>query len=330
MNDSAGIKKRNKSQIRKMLAKGHAYSKQQIAVKTGLSVASCNTYLNEMEQSGEVIGEKQKLHDVGRTSVVYKLNEAYESFVCLYFELIQGVKSLTTAVLSPTGNVRYLQTEPFATLDLCAIGSRLAQVLQQFPNASQIVVGTPSIAENGVIRHSDIPELEGVQLVSALERQFQRPVCLANDMYYKIYGYYQQEQIFDQTITLVNYPAGVLPGTATVHNGSVLTGRNLFAGMVGFLDYGISREEQIRRLQRPTAEPLIVQAAIALISILNPHQLLFTGDLIRQDDLGRIRTACQRCIPAEYMPDFQWIEDMRPYYRMGMYWTAVNRKDELR
>ena len=55
MKDSAGIKRENKAQIRKLLMSGKPYTKQQIARQTGLSVASCNTYLNEMETSGEVI-----------------------------------------------------------------------------------------------------------------------------------------------------------------------------------------------------------------------------------------------------------------------------------
>lgn len=328
MQDSAGIKRHNKSFIRKVLLQGQPYSKQQIARQTGLSVASCNTYLNEMEETGEVVGEKRKSHEVGRSSVFYRLNEEYESIVCLYFELIQGVKSIITTVLSPTGQVRFRQVNQFAILPAETIADELAGVLQQFPNTSQIMVGTPSIAENGVIRHSDIPELEGVELVAMLEARYHIPVYLANDMHYKVYGYYRQEHINDQIVTLVNYPAGVLPGTATVHKGTLLTGRNLFAGMVGFLDYGINREEQIRQLHRPTAEPLIIQAAIALISILNPHQLLFTGDLIEESDLPRIHAACETCIPQDYMPEFSYIPNTDSYYVMGMFWTAIKRKDE--
>lgn len=328
MKDSAEIKQQNKSLICSLLAAGQGYTKQQIAVQTGLSVASCNTYLNEMEQAGEVLGEKQQLHAVGRTAAVYRLNEEYESFVCLDFELVQGKRRMTTQVLSPTGKLRLRQVQQYDRLPLSRVREQLEQVLAQFPNASRIVVGTPSIAEHGVIRHCDIPELEGKPLVSLLEQGFGLPVSLANDMYYKIYGYYRQEQVRDQIVTLVNYPSGVLPGTATLCNGTVLTGRNLFAGMVGFLDYGMSREEQIRKMHRPTAEPLMIQAVIALISILNPHRLLFTGDLIRQEDLERIRAACRKCIPEEYMPDFGYLPDVDRYYRMGMFWTAREKKEE--
>lgn len=327
MKDSASIKRENKAQIRKLLVCGKPYTKQQIALQTGLSLASCNTYLNEMEMTGEVIGEKQKLHDVGRNAAVYKLNEDFESILCIYFELIQGIKSIEAAVFSPIGRLLNQQTRQYEILDYTVIEREVAELLEQFPNASQIMVGTPSIAENGVIRHSDILELENVPLKARLEEKFQLPVLLSNDMHYKVYGYYRQEQISDKIVTLINYPAGVLPGTATVHKGVLLTGKNLFAGMVGFLDYGMRREQQVKRLHRPTAEPLIIQAAIALISILNPHELLFTGDLLQKDDLQRIHAACEKCIPKEYMPDFVFLPSTEEYYLKGMYWTAMDRKE---
>ena len=171
--------------------------------------------------------------------------------------------------------------------------------------------------------------MEDVPLKDLLEDKFHRPVFLANDMHYKVYGYYRQEQCSDQIVTLVNYPSGVLPGTATVHKGTLLAGKNLFAGMVGFLDYGMSLDQQISQLQRPTATPLIIQASISLISILNPHRLLFTGDLLRESDLEQIRTACLRCIPQEYMPDLCFVPDVEDYYRWGMYWTAMDRKEKI-
>lgn len=328
MKDSAAIKKENKTLIRRLLVSGESFTKQQIALQTGLSVASCNTYLNEMEAAGEVIGEKQRHRDVGRAASAYRLNEDFESILCVYFELIRQTKSLSAAVFSPSGNIRYRNVRALARLDAAAVEQEIETLLGQFPNCSQILVGTPSIAENGIIRHSDIPELEDVPLKAVLEAKFHLPVFLANDMHYKVYGYYRQEQCEDKIVTLVNYPSGVLPGTATVNKGVLLTGKNLFAGMVGFLDYGMDRKEQIQLLYRPTAEPFIVRASIALISILNPHRLLFTGDLLEKGDLERIARVCREWIPEEYMPEFVFIPSTEEYYLKGMYWTAVDRKEK--
>lgn len=327
MKDSADIKKQNKAKIRSLLVSGKAYTKQQIAQLSGLSVASCNTYLNEMEERGEVLGEKLPSHEVGRSPVRYQINEDFESIACVYFELIQGVKSIITAVLSPTGQLRAREKKDLARLDAQAIQAEVRRILEAYPNTSRIMVGTPSVAEKGVIRHCDIPELENVPLKASLEETFQRPVYLANDMHYKVYGYYRREQRPDQIITLVNFPSGVLPGTATVHKGSLLTGQNYFAGMVGFLDYGVQREELLRLLQRPKAQPVMTQAAIALIAILNPHKMLFTGDLLGEAEMADIRHACAACIPREYMPAFEFVPNTDELYLAGMYWSAMDQKE---
>lgn len=325
--DTAGIKRANKARIRKLLVSGQGCTKQQIARLTGLSVASCNTYLNEMEAAGEVLGEKRRLHDVGRSAAVYRLNEEFESILCVALALLGGRRVVRTEVLSPTGALRHREERVPPRLDAAAVEKEIGAALARFPNTGRIVVGTPSVAENGVVRHSDLPELEGAPLRAMLEERFRLPVFLANDMHYKAYGYYRQAGAAGEIVTLMNYPAGVLPGTATVYRGTVLTGRNLFAGMVGFLDYGMTHAQQIERLRRPTARPLVEQVAVALISILNPHRLLFTGDLLEESDLEPIRAACLRCIPKEYMPDFVFLPDTEMYYRMGMYWTAVDRKE---
>ena len=146
-------------------------------------------------------------------------------------------------------------------------------------------------------------------------------------MHYKVYGYYRQEQISDKIVTLINYPAGVLPGTATVPQRG-------FANWEEFVcRYGwfSGLRDESRAAGETTASPhggaFNIQAAIALISILNPHELLFTGDLLQKDDLQRIHTACEKCIPKEYMPDFVFLPSTDEYYLKGMYWTAMDRKE---
>ena len=63
---------------------------------------------------------------------------------------------------------------------------------------------------------------------------------------------------------------------------------------------------------------------------MNPHLLLFTGDILNDGDLEPIRTACLACILEEYMPEFEFIPSTDQYYLMGMYWTAVDRKEITR
>ena len=78
MKDSADIRKLNKNKIQQLLWQGGSYTKQQIAGILGLSVATCNTLLNDMVVQGVVIGEKKRLQEVGPSTMSYQINEAYE------------------------------------------------------------------------------------------------------------------------------------------------------------------------------------------------------------------------------------------------------------
>lgn len=85
MKGSADIRKINLQKIRRILWSGQWKTKQQIAGETELSVATCNTLLNELANTEEVISEKIRLHDVGPSALRYKCNEEYEQLFCIFF-----------------------------------------------------------------------------------------------------------------------------------------------------------------------------------------------------------------------------------------------------
>lgn len=330
MKDSADIRKVNKHKIQKILWEGGQYTKQQLSVKTGLSIATCNTLLNEMEQSGEVTGEKRRLQDVGRESVCYRINEDFETFLCIYFELLDGERVLTLYLLSAVGNILEQSRKHLEVIDYDAVAAEIERVHGQHQNISQMIVGTPSIAENGVIRHSDIPELEDTALVKRLEQDFHIPVYMENDMHLKAYGYYRKCGREDETVTLANFPAHVLPGTASVHQGIILKGKNQFAGMVGFLPYGIQLEEELGVLEKSTCRPLVSKAVTAVIAVINPGIIVLTGNLLSKESLKWLRQDCLRYIPEEYMPVLVYENDLDGYYLEGMYQKALDLKGVIK
>lgn len=326
MKDSADIRKINKYKIKEILWQGGQYTKQQLALKTGLSVATCNTLLNEMEQDGEVTGEKKRVQDVGRESICYQINGGYESILCLYFELLQGVQTLYLHLLSAAGQPIKQVKKSFPAITYDVIEDAIADVLAECHNVSQIMVGTPSIAENGIIRHCDIAELENVPLVQKLAQRFHLPVHMENDMHFKAYGYYCKYGSPEEIISIVNYPAHVLPGTVSIHSGRIIQGKNQFAGMVGFLPYGIDRAEQLILLAKKSCRPLVSKAVTSIITIINPGIIVLTGDLLDANSFTWLQEDCLKYIPAEYMPKFVYEEDLYSYYLTGMYRKALDLK----
>lgn len=162
MMDSSVVKRQNMDLIRRLLWQGKQLTKLEISKRTGLSVATCNTLLNELEKNGEVLGEKSQINDVGRASVVYQYNEGFESYICVSYQMIAGVKTVRVAVISSLGNILGHYERDFLFLDYMAIEGMVEKALEKHMNATMILVGTPSIAENGIVRHCDIAEMDEV------------------------------------------------------------------------------------------------------------------------------------------------------------------------
>ncbi|MBF0579285.1 ROK family protein [Erysipelotrichaceae bacterium RD49] len=255
---------------------------------------------------------------------MYRYNEKFESYLCINYQLIGGVKTARVLVFSPVGTTLDCFEENFQILDYTAIENMVARVLEKYPNTTQILVGTPSVAEKGVVRHCDVKEMEGGPLVDLLEKRFQLPVHMENDIHYKAYGYYKKEGKSDGIVTLCFFPANILPGTATVYHGIILKGQNQFAGMVGFLPFEFDRKEELKRLSPYTALPAITSAMVSLIVAVNPAKILFAGDLLNEEGINQVYQGCLQWIPNEYMPLFSYTNDL--YYWEGMYQKALDQK----
>ncbi len=329
MKDSADIRKINLNKIRSLLWTGKWFTKQKIAAETGLSVATCNTLLNELANSKEVLSEKIRTHDVGPSTQQYQINENFESILCVWFDRNDNHDLLTINILAMTGTVKQRIIKRFEELTSEILFKEIKNIFETFKNISSVMIGTPSIAENGIIRHCDIIGLENYEIVSVLSEQFKVPVCLENDMHFKVYGYAQNEQGKENIATLANFPLGILPGTATVHGKTIIKGRNQFAGMVGFLPFDMTKEEFTANLQPDLCRKIVSKTITALIAIHNPNVIILTGSLLDENSPKWILSDCMQWIPKEYLPTLIFRKDMSEYYLEGMYRKALELKGEF-
>lgn len=327
MNDSAEIRKLNKLKINKLLLSGSVYSKQQIAQETGLSLATSNTLLNEMENGGEVLGEKRRVSEVGPGTVFYRLNEDHESFLCLYFDALNSSRILDISVKAITGKEKLHLRREYSSFEKGEILKEISEVLGQFPNISQIVIGIPGLFTNGKIEHCDAFELEGWECQKELEELFGIPAYIENDMYLKAYGYYKKGKK-EQIVTLAYFPENLLPGTVTVGHDIIWKGADQFAGMVGFLPFGIDREEIKRQLRKGSCLPIISKAVASIIVMMNPDTIICSGDLVDEETLGAIKESIKKWIPEPYVPEFIYEDGFKEIYGFGMYQKALALKEE--
>lgn len=326
MKDSADIRKINIHKIRQILWKGDWKTKQQIALETGLSVATCNTLLNELANTGELISNKIRMHNVGPGALQFGINEDYEHILCVWFDHSCQHDMLTAKILSTTGKIKHQIHKEFDELTPNILQTELEGLLQSFSTISTIIIGTPSIAENGIIRHCDISALEGFPIVAEFSKKWSLPVYLENDMHFKVYGYAKMHEIDTDVVTMANFPIHILPGTATVHDGMVIKGHNQFAGMVGFLPFNYTQEKLLETLHPDTCQMIVSKSIISIISILNPRTIVLTGNLLNSTCIQWLYEDCKKWIPESYIPEIRYVEETDNYYLEGMYQKALELK----
>ncbi len=326
MKDSADIRKVNLHKIRSILWKGDWFTKQQISELSGLSVATCNNLLNDLSDSGEVISRKIRLHDVGPTALEYKINEEYESILCLWIEGYPNVNIVNARVLSTVGNVLDSLKQEYDSIDEDVLYSTVDAILKRYTNVSSIMVGVPAVADKGIISHCDIENLNGFKLVEEFTKRYSKKVYMENDMPYKAFGYYKKLDDADKVITVVFFPKRVLPGSATVHKGMIIKGKDHFAGMIGFLPFDKSQKELLDSLKDDSSLEIITKSVISLIAIQNPSVIVLSGELVNEEVITKVKEDTLKVIPEEYMPEIIYQKDMMDYYVEGMYQKALELK----
>lgn len=331
MGSTADIRRENMNRLRRCLWAGGEHTKQSLAQITGLSVATCNTLLNAMEEGGEVIGIKCRTSDVGRSSTAYRINEEQDWILCIHGDLVQGVPVLTWAVMTLTGRIiEEARMQPHKHVDAALFRETVRSLLTRHPAIRQIMLGVPGAVKDGTILLCDLPALDGHALAHELEEAFQIPVHMENDMHYRLYGYASAHAADTDVLTLCYWTLGVYPGVATCHKGTHITGHNLFAGFMGFFPYPMEKAELFQKLRsRDTAQPIVDTVIASLIAMLNPSVLVLSGDYFDEVSLPRLRKACLRTIPEAFLPKFLYVEDTEPEYLSGMHQRALDLKCSL-
>lgn len=327
MKDASDIRKLNKNLIRRLLYSDREYTKQDIALKTGLSLSTCNTLLNELAADAEIKGEKKQLQSIGPPSMVYRLNVQNEQLLCISFEITKGLKTLILSVHSFSGDTLKQTVQTFDYLGYEVIEKESLKILKQWPNISQVMISGCCVPEHGVIHVCDIEELENVAIVTKLSIALACPVHLENDMHLKCYGYYTKHQKSQKIISLANFPAKALPGISSIYNGIVIRGSHLFAGNIGYLPFDLSQKELLSLLNdKKTARPIISQVIISVIAMIDPSTIILTGHLVDEADLTYIRSDCLKIIPENYLPELLYKHNLDEYLMAGMYQKALDMK----
>ncbi len=318
MKSAAEIRIENKKKIYHFMIDGRQYTKQQVASGTDLSIATCNTLLNQLKLQGILESVEKTVTEVGRNSALYRIADGHESYLGISIWTEDKKRKIEMFVFSSIGHILDHSIECCDQAEYYRLHDLAGPILKKYPNIDQIIVGVPGVTEQGQIQYSDLPELNGLFLEKMLVGDFGIPVVIENDMHIKAFGYCKGKGLSDKIITMACFPRGYLPGIVTIHKGTVIRGANGIAGLIGYLS---------PKWEKNKDELSVISEIIsAIICFYNPDTLALTGTMISRDRLEQVKRELLSYFPESVLPQFQITADFGQYYADGMFQLAVDHK----
>lgn len=315
------VKLHNVSLIRNTLRSISCATKNSVAQLTGLSIATCNTILNELLKSGEVIAIESDAPSVGRPPQLYQFNKDYSYICCLFATVESDMKYLNYAIVDLLGNIILQRILAYDLIYYEDIEKLLAELLAKEPKIQTISIGIPGYVSNGKIRSCSIEELSGCHLAELLSNKFHKTILIENNMNATAYGFYMDKASEFESIpsfVMISFFKGNGPGSGIILNGKIVHGCTNIAGEVLYLPYP---DGEIHELISRGTRSVIECAAFAMTcycALLDPALVIFTGENLSEEAMAEIRQICLHNIPEEHLPEIQYEKNYIDPYIHGL------------
>jgi hypothetical protein len=286
-------------------------TKAELAARTGLSIATCGTLLNELCLTGEVMALAQDISSGGRPAQRFACDPSFFSLLSLYVEGTSEQSRIVVSVSSALGDVVEQWDQSFEFLTLAQFTDTIGEAIARHPAIRAMGIGLPGVVAEGEVLACDIPLFEGLKLTEQLSQQFGIFVEAANDMNYSAWGFYRNSCPQEQApLAYILQPEQHCTGCGVVINGRVLQGVSHFAGEVSFLPVP-------QGIEVPVIAKM-VNIVRSLVAVINPATIALSGVRISPEDIAEIRRQCLVTIPQKHMPQLVYRQSIQPDYLTGI------------
>ncbi len=325
---TAKVKENNKEIIKKALIQIGQGTKNMVAKETGLSVATCNTLLNELARSGEILELKteKKVIGAGRPSKTYKLNDLLCLICCLSLYTEGHKQFIRYQIVDLMSNIISEKTIQEINIDYKIIHHLIESLLQEHRQIQIISIGISGTLDSSqVIDTCDIPLLVGKNLIQNILTDFSLPAIIDNRMSLIAYGLYRQKTYTSShSVIALSFDNDKCNESGIIINGDIIHGKSNFAGNISCLSL---QPETTRRLLHPAVkvshEEQIAKSMSLFIAVLNPDVIMLTGQSISITLIGPILDACKKVISEKHMPELTFAQDTKSYYITGLIERAL-------
>lgn len=300
-------------------------TKNSIASKTGLSVATCRNILNELVKTGEVKEIDLAESTGGRRSRRFVYNENFAYVAILYARIERNEPGIYCSVINMLGVQIYEEYFRFDDISVREIDEVLLHITDLYPKVQVFSLGIPGVVRKGVIGICDFKKLSHLPLEEYLTEKFNRIVTIENDVNSAALGYYHKgNKTNSESLVYIYYPQNGIAGAGIIVNGRVIKGFSNFAGEISFMPLGVEREQQgIIQNDPEQFTQLAVRTVLVINALLNPEKVVFTGQWFNDDLVKKIKKSVSEKSPKEHISHISYELDIHDSYIDGLKFSGI-------
>ena len=327
---TAQVKENNKKLIKETLMNLKQATKIMVAKETGLSVATCNTLLNELARSEEIVEVKleKKAIGAGRPSKTYRINEEFQLLSSLSIYENNGKAFLLCSIFDFMGNVLLEREVEESNLSYTTIQQLLQSVYSEYKSIKVISIGIDAVLDSdGTIQNSSFSSLNGINLIQNIEDDFGLPAVIHTRIHLITSGFYHElEDPTLKNVIVLSFEGSKCVSAGIIIHGQLLLGKDNAACDLSLINAPSESVQKglFRTTSKLTAEDTIAKIISTFIQLLNPHVIMLTGSGISVSMIGTLSSACMHYVPEDHMPELTFIQDTDDYYRIGLTEAALH------
>ena len=284
ISNTKNLRQINRDKVMDIFMEQETCTKNQLALATGLSLATITNILKELLASNEVLKDGELESTGGRKSVVYSLNSDYSRMLTISVNKEYRRVHLIYRVYNLADEIVFSDEVIKKEVKVNDIYDIINIVLAKFDNIKVIGISMPGIINDGRVTSTGLTNFNDIDLYSLLTNKYSQVIILGNDVNTAVIGFYLAEKNYEN-VCLLFQPGEGYGGVGTVINGQLVTGKTNCAGEIQYLP--LSQDDQLKLLQSPhgTIE-LLSKIVICLTAIVNPEIVAIScTNLERASDL---------------------------------------------
>lgn len=312
------MKEINKNLVRDSLKILRKATKQELALRTGLSVVTIHSLLSEMILDKEVYEGDMVPSNGGRPSMVYCYNENYGYVMVIYGHQKNNDNLIRMLVVNLVGDIIYREELFLHKINLESFDEVIEHGLRKFPSIELIGFGLPGEEEDGMITLNDYADIVGSVFMNRIREKFKLQVTFVNDINAAINGYYHYKSPggLDSLVGLY-FPRIYNPGAGLVIKGEIFTGKSSFAGEIGDLPIGIDWINLDYLDDEETTEKIGRLIGI-FSSILAPDLFVLYGDFLSASLGEKIKKKADAILGGKFSVSLAISHKFEDDFELGM------------